>query len=403
MPSQPTVASLPQRSSYDVVIVGARAAGASTAMLLARAGLSVLLVDRGRYGTDTVSTHALMRGGVRQLSRWGLLEYLREAGTRPITQVRFHYPDGDVTVPVRPAHGVEALYAPRRTVLDPGLVDAAARAGAEVCYGLAVTGLEFRRRVVGVRVRTRSGPDVAVGAGLVVGADGLRSTVAAAAGAPVYHEGRAAGAYVYGYWSGVSADGYEWAYGPGATAGFIPTNDGQLCVFAGSTPDRVGRGGPFSALLARASPDLSERLAEGTPLGNLRTFPGRPGYLRQAWGPGWALVGDAGSWKDPISTHGLTDALRDAELLASAVLASRRDGIEERRAFTGYQQTRDRLTAPLLALSDEIAAYQWDDDTIRRLVRGLSDAMNAGIEAMDELSVGPVGSLPDPGPIRVSP
>src|SRR5580765_1213789 len=131
---RPTVPS----SRYDVVVVGARPAGAATAMLLARAGLRVLVVDRGRYGTDTLSTHALMRGGVLQLHRWGVLDAVVGAGTPPVRRTTFRYGGEEIVIPIKASHGVDALYAPRRTVLDRLLVDAAVEAGAEVRYGVAV-------------------------------------------------------------------------------------------------------------------------------------------------------------------------------------------------------------------------------------------------------------------------
>jgi 2-polyprenyl-6-methoxyphenol hydroxylase-like FAD-dependent oxidoreductase len=119
-------------SSYHVVVVGARCAGAATAMLLARAGHRVLLVDRGRYGTDTLSTHALMRGAVVQLHRWNVLPAVIASGTTPVRQATFYYGDESITVPIAPRDGIEALYAPRRYVLDRLLVDAARADGAEI-------------------------------------------------------------------------------------------------------------------------------------------------------------------------------------------------------------------------------------------------------------------------------
>jgi 2-polyprenyl-6-methoxyphenol hydroxylase-like FAD-dependent oxidoreductase len=113
------------RSSHDVVIVGARAAGAAAALVLARAGIDVVVVDRSRYGADTLSTHALMRAGVVQLHRWGLLESVIAAGTPAVRKTTFVYADETIPLPIKPSHGVDALYAPRRTVLDPILVDAA--------------------------------------------------------------------------------------------------------------------------------------------------------------------------------------------------------------------------------------------------------------------------------------
>src|SRR5215475_6770341 len=190
-------------SHFDVVVVGARPAGAATAMLLARHGRRVLMLDRDRYGTDTLSTHALMRGGVRLLSQWHLLDQIISAGTPPVGRSRFDYGTDSVTVPIKPSPGVDALYAPRRTVLDRVLVDAARAAGAEVRFGVGVTGLlrNGAGRVIGVCGRNRDGSQVTVHAGLTVGADGIRSTIGAHAGAATLRTGRGASAITYGYWS----------------------------------------------------------------------------------------------------------------------------------------------------------------------------------------------------------
>src|SRR6476661_6332139 len=176
---------------WDVIVVGARVAGAATAMLLARAGLRVLCVDRSRYCGDTVSTHALMRGGVLQLQRWGLLDAVVAAGTPPVRRTVFHYGDESVAVSIRPTAGVDALYAPRRTVLDALLVDAASRAGATVEFGTTVTGLQRAAdgRVTGVVLGGGRGPGAdgratrLESAPLIVGADGRNSLVARTVGA----------------------------------------------------------------------------------------------------------------------------------------------------------------------------------------------------------------------------
>ncbi|HSB86436.1 MAG TPA: FAD-dependent monooxygenase [Ilumatobacteraceae bacterium] len=376
----------PDRPRYDAVVVGARAAGAATAMLLADAGLTVLVLDRSRYGTDTLSTHALMRGGVLQLHRWGLLDRVIDAGTPPIRRTTFHYAHDDVAVTIKPAHGIDALYAPRRTVLDTVLVDAAVAAGAEVRYGVTVTDVRRGRgdRIVGIEGYDDTGRAIAVDAAVVIGADGLRSTIAKRVGAPVEHRGTVAGGVVYGYWSDVEADGYEWAYGAGAAAGLIPTNGGLTCVFAGSTPSRIGRGGHriLEDVVRQASPRIAELLTAGRPPAGVRTFAGQPGYLRRSFGPGWALVGDAGSWKDPISTHGLTDALRDAELLARTIVASADRDLGDGMALSTYQEARDRLTLPLLRAADAIATYAWSDSQIPALLLELSSSMAAEIEAI---------------------
>ena len=197
---------------YDVVVVGGRVAGAATALLLARAGMRVALIDRSRPGSDIVSTHGLMRVGVAQLSRWGLLDQITEASTPPIRSTTFHYPDGrTVVVAIRPSPGVPALYAPRRYLLDWMLVDAAAQAGVEVITQTAITALtsDENGRVTGVRTAGRGGRPVELPSLITVGADGIRSTVVRHVGAPILQQGRSCSAILYRYLNGVPAGGYE--------------------------------------------------------------------------------------------------------------------------------------------------------------------------------------------------
>ncbi|HZO67942.1 MAG TPA: FAD-dependent monooxygenase [Kribbellaceae bacterium] len=374
---------------YDVVVVGARAAGAATAFLLARHGLRVLLVDRGRYGTDTLSTHALMRGGVLQLTRWGLLDEIIAAGTPAVRRTTFRYADDLVPITLKESYGVEALYAPRRTVLDPILVDAAAAAGAEVRFGIAVTGVERDRHgtVTGITGRARDGETMRAAARIVVGADGIRSTVAEAVDAPYERVGKSVAAVTYGYWTGLETDGYEWNFRPDAASGVVPTNDGQACVFASASPRRIGRGGlePLTRIVAESPGDLTARLAAAAPPAALRTFTGRPGHIRRSWGNGWALVGDAGYFKDPLGAHGLTDALRDAELLARGIVAVVRDGAGERDALSGYQANRDALSTALFDVTDVIAGHRWTDAEIPDLLLQLNAAMADELETLAAL------------------
>jgi flavin-dependent dehydrogenase len=376
----------PERRYYDAIVVGARAAGAATAMLLARQGQRVLVVDRGRYGADTLSTHGLMRAGVLQLHRWGLIDRVIDAGTPPIRRTTFTYDTHQVVITIKPSFGVDALYAPRRTVLDPILVDAAVDAGAEIRYGVAVTDVsrDDRGRVSGIVGHDADGRVLAVEAGIVIGADGVHSTIARRVDAPILRVGTGATAVAYGYWSDLDADGYEWIYRPGSMAGIIPTNDGRACVFAGSTPTRLGAGGidALRGILAMASPEVASRVAAATAPQGVRRFAGLPGFLRRPWGPGWALVGDAGYWKDPISVHGLTDALRDAELLARAIVSSEPGGPDRAEALAEYQATRDRLSRPLFDVVDVIAAQRWTGDEIPDLLIQLSSAMAAEVEAL---------------------
>lgn len=375
---------------YDAVVVGARCAGASTAMLLARRGMRVLVLDRGQYGTDTLSTHALMRGGVLQLHRWGVLPTVVELGTPPVRTTTFHYGEEAVEVAIRPANGVDALYAPRRTLLDALLVDAARAAGAEVRYGLTLA--DLRRdpsgRVAGAVVLDADGRLNEIAARLVVGADGIGSAVARLAKAEVTHQARHATATVFGYFAGIPDTGYHWHYVEGASVGRIPTNDGRHCVFVSVAPARYrdgilrDRAGGFRAVLGEVSPALAGQVAAVEPDGGLLAFAGRRGYLRQAHGPGWALVGDAGYFKDPITAHGITDALRDAELLADAAAS----GTEA--AFARYQTVRDALSRPLLDVTDAIAAYDWDLERAKTLHKALNQAMKREVEHIVALDAG---------------
>ena len=377
------------RPAHDVVVVGARAAGASTAMLLARAGLSVLLVDRDRPGTDTLSTHALMRGGVVQLHRWGLLDRIVAAGTPPVRSTTFHYRDGDVAVAIKPSAGVDALYAPRRTVLDPLLVDAARAHGATVRFGVAVTGVcrDSLGRVVGIETRDRDGRPATVRARLVVGADGRRSTIAREVAAPATHRGVHTSAFVYGYWSDLPTDGYEWAYRPGATAGFIPTNDAKTCVFAGGPPAVVGRGGRgvLDDLVERSSPEMAERLRAATAPPSTRTFTGQPGLPPPPVGTGVGARRRRRVVEGPGERPRADRRPARCRPARSRVVAVHRGEATEPEAYAEYEAVRNRLSAPILVAADEVAAFGWDEGRIVELLLELSEAMGRELEVINGL------------------
>ncbi len=367
---------------YDVLIAGARCAGASTALMLARAGLRVLVVDPLPRGRDTLSTHALMRGAVLQLHRWGLLDRVRAAGTPAITATTFDYGDEVVTIPLKSKDGVDALFAPRRTVLDPILVDAAEEAGAEFRHGWALAELirDGERRVRGARLRGPGQASTLVEADWVVGADGLRSPTARLVGAATLRSARHTTASIYGYWTGLPDHEYRWCFRPGMGAGIIPTNDGRACVFVSVSPrqlEAVGARGLRRLVdrqMRRVDPELATRLARGPDAVPLRAFAGHPGHLRQVHGPGWALVGDAGYFRDPLTAHGISDALRDAELLAEALAV----GSEE--ALADYQRQRDSVAVGLMDVTDRIAALDWSMAEVKELHHRLNLQMNAGLE-----------------------
>jgi 2-polyprenyl-6-methoxyphenol hydroxylase-like FAD-dependent oxidoreductase len=381
---------------YDVLIAGARCAGASTAMLLARRGLRVLVVDPLERGTDTLSTHALMRAGVLQLHRWGLLDDVRAAQTPPIRSTTFHYAGERIEVAIKPRDGVDALFAPRRTVLDPILVEAAVAAGAEVVHGQAVVGLlrDGSGRVRGAQVAGRDRAGIDVEADLVIGADGVRSRVARLLPAEIDYAVSHSAAAIYGYWTHVGLDGNHWFYDLGASIGTIPTNHDETCVFVGVPTDvfererHYGLEDLYHARIRQVSRDLAERIGQGENRGGLRAFAGAPGFLRRSAGPGWALVGDAGYFRDPITAHGITDALRDAEALARAVIEG------SASALLAYQAERDALVRNLLDISDRLASFEWDLDEAKQLHLTLSREMSREVDALLRYEETPAGRAP---------
>jgi flavin-dependent dehydrogenase len=371
---------------FDAVIVGARCAGAATALLLARAGARVLLIDKGAYGTDIVSTHALMRGAVLQLDRWGVLPRIVAAGTPPVRSTTFSYPVQDITVPIEPRYGVDALYAPRRTVLDRALVDAAGASGAEISYGVRVDDLMIDEsgRVRGVAAIV-GGSRQSIEADIVVGADGLHSTIAERTGSATIVEGRHAVGTLYSYWEDAPVDGYQWWFRVGGSVGSIPTNNGASCVFVSLPAARFRsevRGATISTyrrLLREIAPAFAAQLASAWQVEPVRGFGGHSGFIKAGVGPGWALVGDAGYFKDPITAHGITDALRDAELLARAILRGTAAALAE------YEAMRHDLSRRLFELTDEIASFEWTDESLQLLHKEFSREMSREVRVMAAL------------------
>lgn len=379
---------LDTRPRYDAIVVGARCAGAATAMLLAREGLRVLAVDRQAYGSDTLSTHALMRPAVMQLKRWNLLESLLRRDTPVIGTTTFHYGEQEIAVAIRPEPGMPGLIAPRRSLLDRVLVDAARAAGATVLHDTSLQELTVDRhgRVRGVVLTDAAGGVHRLEAGHVVGADGMGSLVSRLVEAPTIAEGRAAVAHVFGYAPtppGIS--GYHWYFKPDVSGSVIPTNDGLACIVA-SIPQRRFDA-EFRSDLAEGRRLALETLAPG--LGKyavenaaerIKAFRGAPGRLRKAYGAGWVLVGDAGFFRDPLTAHGISDALRDAEGAASAIVSG------GEAALHWFQEERDSLARPVLATTDDISSFAWALEELPERHKQFSEAMKAEVEVLNARS-----------------
>jgi flavin-dependent dehydrogenase len=333
----------------DVIIVGARVAGSATAMLLARQGLDVLVVDRASFPSDTLSTHQIQVPGVACLSRWGLLERLVDAGTPPTRHVRFD-PCGAVIEGCFPEfEGVDAMLSPRRTLLDAMLVDAARDAGAEVREGSPVDEVLIEDgRVTGIR-----GRGIEERAPLVIGADGKHSLVARAVGAPAYNEKPALSIAYYTYWEGVPLEGGEMVARRRRAVGAWPTNDGLVMTYVAWPHDefhafKADVEGNFLATLGLCG-DLGERIRAGRRVDRFYGTADLPNRFRRPYGPGWALVGDAGLVMDPVTGRGIGHAFRDAELLAEAIV--RGDDLAV------YEQRRNEASLPDYEFTTHLASF----------------------------------------------
>jgi len=349
---------------YDIIVIGARSAGASTAMLLARKGLRVLLVDRATFPSDTPTGHYIHQAGIARLARWSLLDHVVASGCPPVTSVTFDVgPFALIGSPPASADGTRAAYAPRQFVLTKILVDAAVAAGAELREGFSVDDLCFDGdRVTGIRGHARGGPLVTERARLVVGADGRHSRVARIVQAPSYHEQPSLTGAWWSYWSDVPVSGIAVYLRPDRALGTFPTNDGLTGVFTTAPVAEVER---FRSDIAAnfdrdltLVPSLAEQVRAGRreePFYGAVEIPNR---FRRPYGSGWALVGDAGYHKDPLTGQGITDAFRDAELLAEAVVAAFSDHEPFDHAFAGYEHQRNEAVMPMYELTCRLATLE---------------------------------------------
>jgi 2-polyprenyl-6-methoxyphenol hydroxylase-like FAD-dependent oxidoreductase len=348
--------------TYDVIVVGARVAGSSTAMLLARAGLHVLVLDQARFPSDTLSTHQLQVPGVARLARWGLLEKLLATGVPATGRVRFE--NGGVVIEgAYPPHdGVETMLSPRRTVLDALLVDAAREAGAEVREATTVEGLVFDGgRVTGVRCRSKDSASTMTERGtLVVGADGRHSTVAGMVGAAEYNARPSRSMAFYTYWQGLPVDGGEMYAFDNRVASAWPTNDGLVMTYVAwpAAEFAAFRQDPAANLLTtldRAG-TLGERARNAVSVAPTRGTNDLPNVFRKPFGPGWVLVGDAGLTMDPITGLGMGHGLRDAELASRAIIAGLGPQARLDAEMARYARQRDKQTKAIYDFTVSLAS-----------------------------------------------
>jgi 2-polyprenyl-6-methoxyphenol hydroxylase-like FAD-dependent oxidoreductase len=346
--------------SYDAIVVGARCAGAPTAMLLARRGYRVLLLDKAGFPSDTLSTHYVHQPGVARLAKWGMLDRVIESNAPPVPQIKFDFGEFALVGAPPPFDGATNAYAPRRRVLDTILVEAAVEAGVELREHFAVESLLTDGEcVTGVRGHAVGGATVSEQAPIVIGADGLRSLVARSVGAETYRRVPSLTCAFYTYWADLPVKGSELYPRPGHMLVTSPTNDGRTITIAfwpraEFEAVRADVEGAFWAAVELV-PTFAERLRAAKRVERFAGTTDLPNQFRQSFGPGWALVGDAGYHKDPILALGISDAFREAEWLSDAVDAglSRRTPMIE--ALAGYQHRRDEDCLPSFQLTCEIA------------------------------------------------
>jgi 2-polyprenyl-6-methoxyphenol hydroxylase-like FAD-dependent oxidoreductase len=371
------------KTAYDVIIVGARCAGSPTAMLLARKGYRVLVVDRATFPSDTVSTHVVHPLGVAALARWGLIDRLTVTGCPPIHTYTFDF--GPFTIAGSPGTNYAPVaYCARRTVLDKLLVDAAAEAGAEIREGFTVEEVLIEdERVVGIKGRSKGGEAMTERARLVIGADGRYSVVAEAVRPEQYNERPPLLAAYYTYWSDLPIDGRFETY-IRARRGFAaaPTHDG-LTLTVGGWPhaefetNKKDVEGNFLKMFDLA-PEFAERVRGAK---RAAPFAGAAvtNYFRKPYGPGWTLVGDAGYNKDPITAQGISDAFRDAEHCAMALDQTFTGARSFDDAMSEWQRARDRHVLPMYEFTCQLATLEPPPPQMQQLFR----AIHGNQKAMD--------------------
>jgi len=368
---------------YDAIVIGARCGGASTAMLLARKGHRVLLVDRAAFPSDIPHGHLIHRGGPARLASWGLLQRVIATGCPPITAMTSDVSEFALAANGLAVEGVPIALGPRRTALDHVLVDAAVEAGAELRAGFSVESLTTDGdRVTGIRGGDRrTGASVTERATLTIGADGRNSHVARTVSAPEYEQEPSLTCWYFSYWSDVPGDALELHDRHGRVIFAFPTNDGLFAVFVAWPISELSvvRADIERQFLAALDgvPSLGDRVRAGRRADRFYGATDLRNFLRKPFGPGWALVGDAGCHKDPYLALGITDAFRDAELLANAAHEGLSGRADLRDALAEYERRRNEATMPDYRMNLERARFTPISTTerlLRSALRGNAEA-----------------------------
>ncbi|MFL6129545.1 MAG: NAD(P)/FAD-dependent oxidoreductase [Mycobacteriales bacterium] len=365
---------------YDVLVVGARCAGAPTAMLLAQRGYRVLMVDRAVFPKDTMSSHYIHAYGVARLARWGLLPDLLATGCPPVSLLSGDWGNITLTGSPPPYDGIDFGVCPRRYVLDHLLNTAAVRSGAELEEGFTVTGLlSADGRVTGVRGRTRLCAETRITARYVVGADGMRSLVARTVGATEYWTVPPLTTTYYTYFEDLPMDRLLIHWRTGRCVPAVPTHDGLTVVLCGWSYDgwREYRSDIqhhfFETVRTQSTAEFAERISAARRVAPFVGTHRSANFFRKPYGPGWALVGDAGYHKDPVTALGMADAFRDSELLAAALDQTLCGQRAAEDALGDYERRRNEEAKPMYDYTLDLARYQPLPPERAMLLRSLQD------------------------------
>ncbi|HEY9417499.1 MAG TPA: NAD(P)/FAD-dependent oxidoreductase [Pseudonocardia sp.] len=381
----------------DVVIVGARCAGTASAVPLARAGHRVVLIDKSRFPSDQLSTHVLVPNGVAELQHMGALPHALRLNPARSRYLGLNIGDVRVRERFTPVDGIDYAVCIPRPEQDMCLVTACREAGAEVREKCQFEDVVWDAgRAVGVRYRDGSATRE-IRAKLVIGADGRRSRMAAEVGSWEPYRGSLNGrGFAFRYLDDPQAGSPE-----GETLGVYRTGDSTCLVLPSSPVGRV-----LVVFMAPASdiprfqadvetvwaekladdPALAERLEGATNADKLRATAKLVSFYRASTGPGWALAGDAGHFKDPVVGQGQRDALRHGRLLGEAVRGILDDPGAVDAALRAWERRRDRDTrstyhwgnretvavAPSLLVREVFRTFEGDDspdasDTFNRM------------------------------------
>jgi 2-polyprenyl-6-methoxyphenol hydroxylase-like FAD-dependent oxidoreductase len=383
---------------WDAVVVGARCAGATTALLLARQGHRVLLLDRAKFPSDTMSTLFIHQPGIARLKRWGLLDAVISSGCPRIDNVTYMLQDVALRAAL-PAFGdINFACAPRRHILDQILITAAVDAGADLAEECLLSELvsDGDGRVSGVRFRTSAGALATEESRLVIGADGMRSKTAQLTGSQLTIDDPLTTCIYYSGWAGLEI-GFEMRERPGRWLATVPTNDGITLILTYFPQQEFAavKNDPYTRHLAaiqESAPDVFDQLATSEQVVRLHGTGDQQNFFRQAAGPGWALVGDAGHHEDSITARGITNAFLQSEILCEEIGGQLDSESQLTAALSRFSDRRDAALIDTYRATIETAQLHVQRSRLEML-RKISEkpaltqryfALAAGIISMDE-------------------